>query len=171
MRSGNDLTNPSTFVHCVLRAVAWACLIAGIVSILNYGATVVDRHFQWNPTLEIGLAAAIALVQVVGAATLLRWNPMGRSLLIIWAWLSIAFGFVGVGMIAFRFLVTPPSLGFGVMITIAIALNILTHCIMPALIIYLLTRREVRNLWPTASTGGFEAIPMAQALENPPAES
>jgi hypothetical protein len=160
-----------SFLNRAVRVVGWVCLLHSILLILNLllnfasGLTWTTLTYAYRSIFP--LYVVVYVFELLGSILLLRWKSAGRTLLLIWPWLSIA-AMVFSNVVFLRDYLPRMSSATSqpspnpMLLMARTLLNALTYFILPLLIFALLRHREVRDLWAKGPSGGFEVVPLAQ---------
>jgi hypothetical protein len=109
-------------------------------------------------------------VMIAGGFLLLRWKPLGRTLLIAWAvgQLVLTAATTAIYFASYASIVratTQPANATPLwFITWTFFAGMLQNGIVPLAIILVLMQREVSNLWAKRGEGGFEVVPVAKEV-------
>jgi hypothetical protein len=160
----------------LLRPLLWIGVAMAMSKLLQFAAVIEAYVFdvRWNQIdwsewgaytmlFTTALQGALPLALLAGVYHAMRWRQRARAVLLFYAWASMglaAFNFAGTAYgIYFSFTRTPFFQGVG-------RLNVVEPVVFPLLLVFLLRRPQVRQLFdPTPA--GFEVQP-ATVPESPP---
>ena len=173
------------FVHRIVRIIALVLLayaalhvVQGIIALVVHGGWpwgYMGMGAWWiGRAIELAHAGNVLLLGI-GAAALLAWKPWGRTAVMLWAILYIVLHFASsafwVVEYARQIAAAPATqavrnqsvwqymLMFG--------FSWLANALFPLLVWLILREPEVVSLFARAPQGGFEVVPLAQAVRLP----
>lgn len=166
----------------VLRCMAILCIGSGGISIVvfvlrfiayRFPSTLYSSHTPLEIRLDLIvelLAPGVAVILTLGGLGLFLWRRWGITLLRIWCVMEITLSLsrAVLSVMAMSMLRTtrpqtnPPSM---VLVVVMSLLAIGVNSVLPLLILYIVSRREVTNLWST-DLGGFDILPVSRATES-----
>jgi hypothetical protein len=166
------------FLPRVLRWIAILTIVIGTVGAISFITLTLLRifHSPWVgsrvPRADRYIAFALALASIlsaVGGYGLLRWKPWGRTLLLVWAPLSMSARLATslywlVPYASVRAATTQPAGAPMAFIGLMVVMELLSHYAFPLLVMAVLLQPDVRKLWANRTRGGFDVVPFASVM-------
>jgi hypothetical protein len=125
--------------------------------------------------IEVGAS----LLLIISSINLFQWKPWARVGLIIWAAIEVVAGLLMIGfytMYYTTYVARLPASTQPTMSTQQIVISLLGGIfatfyrqMFPLAVAWIMLQREVKAIWSGPRSGGFDVIPIAQAVQAPPA--